>query len=321
MKITDIIQKREKTLLSFEVVPPERGSSPEGIFKTIDRIIRHGPKFISVTNKCCSIDYTVKEGKVYAICNNRKPGTVGLSAAIRKEFGVETVPHIICAGMDRFKTEDLLIDLHFLGFENLFAVRGDPMDLRAGFKPEKEGHMFASELISQIRGLNEGKYTEKTCSGKILSTNFCVGAAVYPERHNESLNEEEDLKNFSRKIASGASFAITQAFYGFNIYKKFVHKVSKLGISIPVIAGLKPIIEACRLGSVPRIFSATIPPEFVKKLIEAKTPEKEKEAGIKYMSGLLEKLLDFNVPCVHLFTMGNAKSVNFILENFRGCFS
>ncbi|MBN1620619.1 methylenetetrahydrofolate reductase [candidate division WOR-3 bacterium] len=321
MKITEIIQKREKTLLSFEVIPPERGASPESIFKTIDRIICHGPKFISVTNKCCSIDYTVKEGKVYAICNNKKPGTIGLSAAIRKEFGVETVPHIICAGMDRFKTENLLIDLHFLGFENLFAVRGDPMDLRAGFKPEKEGHMFASELISQITGLNHGKYTEKTFSGRTEATNFCVGAAVYPERHNESLNDEEDMKNFSRKFESGASFAITQAFYGFNMFRKFIEKVRKSGISIPVIPGLKPILEAGRLGAVPRIFSATVPPELVKNLTEAKTPEKEKEAGIKYMSRLLEKLLDFDVPCVHLFTMGNAKSVNCILENFRGCFT
>ncbi|MBN2363444.1 methylenetetrahydrofolate reductase [candidate division WOR-3 bacterium] len=321
MKITDCLKPGAKPALSFEVVPPERGSSIDSIFKTMDKIIAHNPRFVSVTNKGCSLEYTCKDGKISVASNNRKPGTIGVCSAIRKEFGVETVPHVVCAGLDRFKTEDLLIDLSFLGFDNVFAVRGDPMDARGAFKYEEEGHKYAFQLIKQISGLNRGIYTEPAGGRETVSTDFCIGAAGYPEKHRESLNREEDIKNFVKKISAGASFTITQAFFGFGVYKRFVEIMRVKGICVPVIPGLKPLLSRRGLEAVPRIFSATVPHVFLKRMEEAKTPEKERETAAKYMAGLIEKLLDFEVPCVHLFTMGKALSTNLLLERFRGCFS
>ncbi len=308
MKVIDLVKKQK--ILSIEVIPPDRGKDIDEIFSAIDEIMEFSPSFINVTRHAPEIDYIEFEGKIIRVPKIKRPGTVGVGAAIKNRYNVDVVPHVLCLGMNKFEIEDMLIDLKYLEIENLFVIRGELDNRKITF--EKDGYNHADELVDQISKMNKGIYLYPVENPK--PTNFCVGVAGYPEKHYEALNMEEDLKYLKKKINAGADYVITQMFFDFEIYKNFVERAREIGINVPIIPGIKPIVQFKSMIKIPSTFFVSIPKEFVCAMQEAKTPQEEFKIGTRYMSKLVDKLLNYGVPGIHIFTMGKGRSTRALLE-------
>ncbi|MGC8704009.1 MAG: methylenetetrahydrofolate reductase [Athalassotoga sp.] len=309
MKVIDLVKKQR--ILSIEVIPPDRGKDIDEIFSAIDEIMEFSPSFINVTRHAPEIDYLEFGDRIIKVPKIKRPGTVGVSAAIKNRYNVDVVPHVLCLGMNKFEIEDMLIDLKYLEIENLFVIRGE-LENRKEMTSEKDGYNHADELVAQISKMNKGIYLYPVENPK--STNFCIGVAGYPEKHYEALNLEEDLKYLKKKIDAGADYVITQMFFDFEIYKNFVEKAREIGINVPIIPGIKPIVQFKSMVKIPSTFFVTIPKEFASAMQEAKTPQEEFKTGTRYMSKLVDKLLNYGVPGIHIFTMGKGKSTKALLE-------
>ncbi|HEU24602.1 MAG: 5,10-methylenetetrahydrofolate reductase [Mesoaciditoga sp.] len=309
MKVIDLVKKQR--ILSIEVIPPDRGKDIDEIFSAIDEIMEFSPSFINVTRHAPEIDYLEFGDRIIKVPKIKRPGTVGVSAAIKNRYNVDVVPHVLCLGMNKFEIEDMLIDLKYLEIENLFVIRGE-LENRKEMASEKDGYNHADELVAQISKMNKGIYLYPVENPK--STNFCIGVAGYPEKHYEALNLEEDLKYLKKKIDAGADYVITQMFFDFEIYKNFVEKAREIGINVPIIPGIKPIVQFKSMVKIPSTFFVTIPKEFASAMQEAKTPQEEFKTGTRYMSKLVDKLLNYGVPGIHIFTMGKGKSTKALLE-------
>lgn len=323
MKIIELIDK-DQFFISCEIIPPKKGFSLDKILKTVEHFANIDVKFISVTKHQPKIKYIEKENSIKKIIFTTNPGTVGLAAAIKSRFDIEPIPHVICGGNNKFEIEDILIDLDYIGIENIFVIRGDPVNGKNTFIPEKYGYQFAYQLVEHIKRLNNGIYTGDVIS-KIDNTentvipyhktNFCIGVAGYPEMHYESLNIHDDFNNLINKINAGADYIITQIFYDPNVYINFVNRLRKYKINIPVIPGIKPIIKYKSLRKLVSTFKIKIPQKLVKLLENAKSESEEEKAGIKYIHNMIEKLMDFGIPGLHFFTMGSTDtSIEFIKQ-------
>lgn len=312
MHVIEALNNSRKPLISLEITPPNKGQGIEEIFETLDNLMPYEPSFINVTYHQPQVTYEEIGGTIYRIPKRKKAGTVGICASITNRYNIETVPHFICGGFNKFETEDALIDLHYLGITNLLALRGDPPFGHTAFIPEKDGHQYASSLVKQIANMNRGIYLEDLEDAK--PTNFCIGVAGYPEKHFEAPSFEKDLQNLKYKVDQGAHYIITQMFYNFDAYKKFVERAREIGITVPIIPGIKPITRLSQLSSLPRFFYISIPHSWVEALEDARTPEKVFQVGIKKMIELCEKLVDFKVPAIHIYTMGKGKGTQGLLE-------
>jgi len=312
MKLNEAIKTYNKPFLSMEIVPPRKGSDIETIFNSIETFLPFNPKFISVTNHQTQFEFKEINGNILKNPKNKQAGPVGLAGAIRHRYQIEPIPHLICGGTNRFQLENVLVDLQFLGIDNIFVVRGDANNGRK-FEAEKDGFHYATEIVEQVAAMNQGKYTFP--AENLSATNFCVGVAAYPEKHYEALNMQSDLINLKKKINAGADFIITQMFFDFNIYKNFVKTLHDAGIDVPVIPGIKPIIKKKILDMIPRAFFIDIPHKLVELFDRARTEAEEFKAGTIYMTELIEELIDFGVPAIHLFTMGKGKSAKALLKN------
>ncbi|MDA3813526.1 MAG: methylenetetrahydrofolate reductase [Candidatus Cloacimonetes bacterium] len=317
MKLIDTIDKYKKPFLSLEIIPPRKGTRIDKIFHTIEKLQSFHPKFISVTNHQTQFEFKERDGKITKFSKNKNAGLIGLAGAIKHRYNIETIPHLICGGINRFQIEDLLIDLQFLEIDNVFVIRGDANNGRK-FEAEKDGFLYASEIVQQVADMNRGLYTFP--AENLAATDFCIGAAGYPEKHYEALNLETDLKNLKKKVEAGAEYIITQMFFDFDVYKRFVENVRSTGLDVPIIPGIKPIIKEEFLKRIPRAFFVDIPARLVKLFEEAKSADEELQAGTSYMTELVEKLIDYGVPGIHLFTMGQGKSAKALLSNFKDSF-
>jgi methylenetetrahydrofolate reductase (NADPH) len=315
MKIVDVISQKGKPILSFEIIPPNRGGSILDIYNVVDGLMNFSPSFINVTKHANEVEYLENGLEVNKIIVNKRPGTVGISAALKNRYNVDVVPHLICVGFNKYQLEDILIDLHYLGIENVFVVRGDKN--RYNFR-EFDEHKYACDLVEQIVNLNKGIYVYPTRYN--YSTDFCIGVAGYPEKHFESPNLEKDLDNLKLKIELGAQFIITQMFFDVNYYINFLDKISERGINVPVIPGLKPIVSKKSLYNIPKSFFVNIPKELVEAFDEAKTPKDEFNVGVKHTIKMIEELLSSGVPGVHIFTMGKGDAVKEVLREFQNVF-
>ncbi|RMI03607.1 MAG: methylenetetrahydrofolate reductase [NAD(P)H], partial [Calditrichaeota bacterium] len=228
MHVIDAIKNAKKPLISLELTPPNKGQSIEELYRTMDVLMPFKPSFINVTYHQAHVVYEEINGVIYRIPKRKKPGTVGICASIANRYNIETVPHFICAGFSKYETEDALIDLHYLGIENILALRGDPAVGERHFIPHKDGHRYASELVKQISNMNKGIYLEDLEDAH--PTNFCIGVAGYPEKHFEAPNFEKDLQNLKHKVDQGAHYIITQMFFDFQVYKNFVERAREIGI-------------------------------------------------------------------------------------------
>lgn len=315
MKVIDHLKNSDKTLFSFELLPPLKGHNILGIYKTIDPLLEFNPSFINITYHQEEVIYKKHtSGLLEKKTVRKRPGTVAISAAIKYKYpSVDVVPHLICGGFSKEDTEYALIDFHFLGINNILALRGDPPKSLRGFVPEKEGHSHASELVAQIKNMNEGKYLDEEMENT-TPTDFCVGVAGYPEKHIESPNQTSDLTFLKAKIDAGAEYIITQMFFDNRRYFDFVKKCRDHGILAPVIPGLKPITTLHDIRTLPQVFNIDIPEDLMKEVRKCETNEDAFHTGIEWAINQSKELIRFGVPVLHYFTIGISENIRQIAK-------
>lgn len=314
MKVTEHFKNAKSTLFSFEILPPLKGQTLKGLFDHIDPLMEFKPPFIDVTYHREEYVYKPRENGLLEKRSTRKrPGTVGICAALQNHYKVDTVPHLICGGFSKEETENALIDMHFLGIDNVLALRGDCVKSEARFVPEPDGHQYASELVEQIANMNQGRYLDEE-QADCCHTDFCVGVAGYPEKHFEAPNAKADLRWLKKKVDLGAQYIVTQMFFDNKKYFEFVASCRELGINIPIIPGLKPITTKTQLTLLPSFFHLEIPDELATGLEQCKDNKAAAELGVEWAVQQSKELMRAGVPCLHFYSMGKADSVKRIAE-------
>ena len=307
MKIKDHIKcAKGKTLFSFELLPPVKGQSIQGIFDAIDPLMEFNPPFIDVTY--LREDYIYKQhpnGLLEKLAYRKRPSTVATCAAIMSKYKVDAVPHLICGGFTKEETENALIDLQFLGIDNVLVLRGDARKSDSSFIPTPEGHAYASDLVQHVMDMNNGKYLHEDIDNS-EKTDFCIGVAGYPEKHFEAPNMETDFKYLKLKVDLGAEFIVTQMFYDNEKYKCFVEKCREYDINVPIIPGLKPITNSKQLNSLPKTFHLDIPLALSEAITACKSEKEVREVGIEWMIEQCKGLKELGAPVLHFYTMGNS---------------
>ena len=315
MRVVEAIEKSGgKPLFTFEILPPEKGTGIQSIYDTIDPLIEFDPKFIEVTYHREEVAFREhKDGTIERKVLRKRPGTVGISAAIRFKYGVEVVPHIICGGFTVDETENGLLDLHFLGIKNLLVVRGDNLPGEKFFRASKGGHQYTSELIRQIMKLNQGIYQDEELKNT-SPTNFTVGVAGYPEKHVESPNLQTDIRHLKEKIDAGAEYIVTQMFFDNSMYFDFVDRCRKAGISVPIIPGIKPIATKNQMLTLPRTFNISIPETLQTEIDKCKDNRQARQVGVEWAITQSKELIASGVPVMHYFTMGKSDNIREIAK-------
>lgn len=313
MKVTEYIQKRKDTIFSFEIIPPLKGKGIEDLCAGIDPLMEFNPPFINVTYHREEYEYKkMGNGLLKKVSIRKRPGTVGICAALMNRYKVDAIPHIICGGFTKEETESALIDLKFLGVDNILALRGDPMKNEAAFVPTEGGNAYALDLIGQISEMNNGQYLyEET---KNSPSNFCIGTAGYPEKHFEAMNLSSDLKNLKKKVDAGAEFIVTQLFYDNEKFFEFVSKCRDIGIDVPIIPGIKPITNLRHLSFIPKFFHVNFPEAFSNELEKCKNDEEVKQVGIEWTTAQCKELVKADIPVIHFYTMGKGQAVKNIAK-------
>jgi methylenetetrahydrofolate reductase (NADPH) len=316
MKVTEHIEAAKgKSLVSFEVLPPLKGGQMSDIFKTLDPLMEFKPPFIDVTYHREEYIYKQRPSGYYEKSAIRKrPGTVGICTAITHHYGVDAVPHLICGGFTVEDTENALIDLNFLNIQNVLALRGDGRKFDGKFVPEPGGHSFAIDLVKQMEAMNQGIYLDESIENG-ATTDFCIGVAGYPEKHFESPSYKQDLLMLKQKIDAGAHYIVTQMFFDNQAYFKFVADCREMGINVPIIPGIKPLSYASQLVSIPRVFYINLPDPLVDAVSNASSREAVKQIGYEWCEQQCKELIEFGVPVLHFYTMGDAKTIHNIISN------
>ena len=306
MKITDhIASAKGRTLLSFEILPPLKGGSMQGIFKILDPLMEFRPPFVDVTYHREEYVYKKRESGYFEKTSIRKrPGTVGICASIMHHYGIDAVPHLTCGGFTREETENALIDLQFLGIQNVLALRGDARKFEASFVPDPDGHHYAVELVEQIANLNKGSFLDDSITSS-AGFDFCIGVAGYPEKHFEAPSLRTDLQQLKAKVAAGADYVVTQMFFDNAHYFRFVELCRAEGITVPIIPGLKPVTSRKQLASIPRSFFVNFPDTLLEEINSAKDDAAVKQIGIEWCIEQSRELKAAGVEVLHYYTMGD----------------
>jgi methylenetetrahydrofolate reductase (NADPH) len=310
MKVTDhIINAKGKTLFSIEILPPLKGENIRSLFDNLDPLMEFKPPFIDVTYHREEYVYKKKEnGLLEKSATRKRPGTVGICAALQNHYKVDTVPHIICGGFSREETENALIDLHFLGIDNVLALQGDAIKTEARFVPEPDGHKYASELLGQIVLMNHGKYLDEDL-GDVSPTSFCIGVAGYPEKHFSAPNLKTDLKYLKLKVEMGAEYIVTQMFFDNKKYFAFVDMCRKAGIDVPIIPGIKPITAKAQANVLPTIFHIDLPEELADEIEKCRDNAAARQVGVEWAIQQSRELMKFGVPTLHFYSMGKSDPI------------
>jgi methylenetetrahydrofolate reductase (NADPH) len=309
MKVIEHIQQASKTLISFEILPPLKGKTMSAIYDHLDPLMEFKPSFINVTYHRSETMFKKKaDGTFEKVEVRKRPGTVGICAAIMNHYQVDAVPHLICGGFSRRETEDALIDLNFLGINNVLVLRGDAAKNETFFEPEPDGHRYAIELLKQVSNLNHGIYLEEDIKngGK---TDFCMGIAGYPEKHFEAPNLEMDMSYLKAKVDAGADYIMTQMFFNNEKYFNFVKLCRENGITVPIIPGLKPISNKKQLNILPKVFHVDIPNDLSNEIMKCKTDADVEIVGTEWLTQQSKELKAFGVPVLHYYTVGKPKVV------------
>ncbi len=316
MKVTEYLKNAgNNTLISFEVLPPLKGSGMQDIFNLLDPLMEFKPPFIDVTYHREEYIYKKQDSGYYEKTAIRKrPGTVGICAAIMHRYDVDAVPHLICGGFNREDTENALIDLNFLEINNVLALRGDALQFDSKFVPEPGGNAYALDLVKQVDDMNHGRYLDENIENG-QKTNFCIGIAGYPEKHFEAPNMESDLAFIKKKVEAGAEYIVTQMFFDNKKYFEYVESCRNAGIHIPIVPGLKPLTKQYQLSSIPRHFYINLPDDLVSAFISAKTMEAKRQVGIEWCVAQSQELKAAGVPCLHYYTMGDVDTIKKIAES------
>lgn len=309
MKVIDHIQRAKDTLISFEVLPPLKGKGIDALYKHLDPLMAHKPAFINVTyHRSEHVFKKRSDGGFEKVVVRKRPGTESICAAILNKYNVDTVPHLICGGFSINETEDALINLHYLGIDNVLVLRGDAAKNEMSFEPEPGGHKYASELLKQVADLNEGIYQEESLRDS-HKTAFCIGVAGYPEKHFEAPNLEADLLHLKKKVEQGADYIITQMFFDNNKYHAFVKRCREIGITVPIIPGLKPIYNKKQLTVLPKTFHIDLPTDLANAVHKCKTDLEVEQVGAEWLLMQSRELKKSGVPVLHYYTLGRPQLI------------
>ncbi len=317
MKVTEHIAEANGTLVSFEILPPLKGRTINTIYQHLDPLMEFKPSFINVTYHRSETMFRKKaDGTFEKVEIRKRPGTVAICAAIKNHYNVDTVPHLICGGFTRRDTEDALIDLNFLGIDNVLVLRGDAAKNEANFEAEPGGHAYAVDLLKQVMNLKNGIYQEEDIKngGK---TDFCIGTAGYPEKHFEAPNLETDLLYLKQKVDAGADYIMTQMFFDNNKFFQFVKECRGIGIDVPIIPGLKPITTKKQLSILPKVFHVDIPANLSSAIMKAKTDEEVEQIGTEWLIQQSKELKSFGVPVLHYYTLGKPNVIYNVVKEIR----
>ena len=314
MSVIDKIRNAKGPLFTFELLPPLKGHSIEKVYTAIDRLIEFQPAYINFTTHRNEITYKERsDGLLEKRVTRLRPGTIALAAAVKYKYNITVVPHILCGGFTREETENVLIEMNFLGIDDVLALRGDPQRGSRTFIPEKDGHTHTFELVRQIINMNSGKYLEESLEDTI-ATNFCVGVAGYPEKHVEAPNSETDMENLKYKVESGASYIVTQMFFDNSKFFRFRDECKRIGINVPVIAGLKPVSALNDIKLLPQTFHIDVPPDLVSAIKKCTTDREAREVGIEWATMQSRELIKEGAPGIHYYTLGRSDNVARIVK-------
>lgn len=315
MKVIEHLEKAKKPLISFEIIPPLRGGDIKQIFGIIDDLIKYNPPFIDVTSHSAEIQYEETPDGIRKKIKRKRPGTIGLCVAIKNKYNIETVPHLLCSGFTKEETEDALIELNYLGIENVLAVRGDEREYKKPIPQGKSNNVYTVELVEQIVNMNNGIYLEKDLLDA-ASTDFCIGVGGYPEKHFESPNLKTDIKFLKSKIDAGAHYIVSQMFFNNEHFYNFVKLCKEAGITAPIIPGIKIVTSKKHLTSLPKDFYIDIPEELSEEILSADSKHTQ-EIGINWAYKQVEALLNFGVPAVHFYILQNSTPMQKLLNKLN----
>lgn len=315
MKITEHIQQAKgETLFSFEIIPPKKGKNIQELYDNIDPLMEFNPPFIDVTTSREQYIYIEKNGLLDRKITRMRPGTLGICAAIKHKYDVDTVPHVLCGGFTKEETEYLLVDCHYLGIQNVMALRGDAMKHQSYFEPTEGGHQYAQGLVEQIVDLNQGKYLHDVMDADDRC-DFCVGVAGYPEKHMEAPSLKTDLKRLKQKVEAGAEYVVTQMFFDNQKYFEFVEAARNMGIEVPIIPGIKPISTKRHLQILPQVFKIDLPEDLISAVEDCKDNKAVRQVGIEWGIQQSKELIEYGAPVLHYYSMGKSSNVKAIAKH------
>lgn len=314
MKITDHIKNAKgETLFSFEIIPPLKGHRIQELYDNIDPLMEFKPPFIDVTTSREEYVYINRNGLLDKKLTRMRPGTVGICASIKHKYDVDTVPHLLCGGFSKEETEYVLVDCHYLGIDNVMALRGDAMKDEQYFKPAEGGHEYATGLVRQLHDLNRGSYLHDTVETDHCA-DFCIGVAGYPEKHLEAPSLKSDLKRLKEKVDAGAHYVVTQMFFDNQKYFAFVDAAKEMGINVPIIPGIKPIAVKRHLQLLPQVFRIDIPQDLIDAVDDCENNKAVRQVGVEWCIEQSKELKAAGVPVLHYYSMGKSDNIKAIAE-------
>ncbi|NWF88294.1 MAG: methylenetetrahydrofolate reductase [Ignavibacteriaceae bacterium] len=315
MKVIEHLAKAKEPLISFEIIPPKRGGDIHGILSVLDDIIKYQPPFIDITSHSAEVEYEETPTGIKKRVKRKRPGTLGICALIQNKYNIDAVPHILTKGFTREETEDFLIELNYLGIQNVLAVRGDDNAYEKPIPEGRSANKTTKDLVAQIMDMNKGKYLEDSLLDA-KPTNYCIGVGGYPEKHFEAPNLKTDIKNCKEKLEAGADYIVTQMFFDNKFYFNYVEQCRNEGITAPIIPGLKIISAKSHLINIPRNFYVTLPDELVDEITAARH-EHVLDIGVEWAAKQVEDLLNKNVPSVHFYIMLNSAPVKKLMNRLK----
>jgi len=314
MKVTDhILNAKGETLFSFELIPPVKGRNIQELYNNIDPLMEFNPPFIDVTTSREEYVYIDRDGLLDKKLTRMRPGTVGICASIKHKYQVDTVPHVLCGGFTEEETEYVLVDCHYLGIQNVMALRGDARQEQKYFESTKGGHPYAVNLVNQIKDLNHGKYLHEVIETDDCA-NFCIGVAGYPEKHLEAPSLQSDLKRLKQKVDAGADYVVTQMFFDNKKFFEFVEAAREIGINVPIIPGIKPMAVKRHLQLLPQVFRIDLPQDLIDAVDDCKDNKAVRQVGIEWAIQQSKELKAAGVPVLHYYSMGKSDNIQAIAK-------
>jgi len=315
MKVTEHLAKADRPLISFEIIPPARGGNVRSLLALIDELVKYRPPFIDITSHAAEVIYDETPLGIQRRVKRKRPGTLGVCALIQNKYHIDAVPHILCRGFTREETEDFLIELRYLGIDNVLAVRGDDSGYQKPLQHGRSANLYACDLVNQIRGINQGKYLEQDLLDAEPS-DFCIGVGGYPEKHFEAPNLRLDVRRVREKVEAGAHYVVSQMFFDNAHFFRFLDLCREEGITVPIIPGLKIITSQKQLGTIPKTFFVEIPDALANEVLEAK-PEQAVDIGVEWALRQSQELLERGVPSLHFYVMQSATAINKLMGRLK----
>jgi methylenetetrahydrofolate reductase (NADPH) len=314
MKVTEHLANAKEPLISFEIIPPVRGGDVKGLLALIDDLMKYHPPFIDITSHAAEVMYDETPAGIQRRVKRKRPGTLGVCALIQNKYHVDAVPHILCQGFTREETEDFLIELRYLGIDNVLAVRGDDSGFKKPLQYGRSANAFACDLVGQIASMNRGRYLEQDLLDA-EPTNFCIGVGGYPEKHFEAANLKLDIRRVKDKVDAGAHYVVTQMFFDNRHYFQYVDLCREQGIDVPIIPGLKILTSEKQLTSLPRNFYVDIPDALAEEVLA--DPGHASDIGVEWALKQSQELLDHGVPSLHFYVMQSAAAIKKLMAKLK----